>query len=92
MKEDIWNTICPVCGSQVPPDMALIELAFVSDGHQRDYQEQPGIRLCSTECAVLAEGSPEKYRAAAASNIVADEGKGGPESVPLAGPVSGIAH
>ena len=87
MKEDIWNTICPVCGSQVPHDMALIELAFVSDGHQRDHQGQPGIRLCSKECAVLAEKSPEKYRAAAAANSVAGAGKG--ES--LAGPASGAA-
>ena len=69
MKEDIWNTICPVCGSQVPHDMALIELAFVSDGHQHQHQERPGIRLCSKE----------KYRAAAAANRVAGDGKRGPE-------------
>ena len=78
MKQDIWNTICPVCGSQIPHDMPLIELAFVSDGHLHQHQEQPGIRLCSTECAVLAEKSPEKYRAAAAANSVAGDGKGEP--------------
>ena len=82
MKQDIWNTICPVCGSQVQHDMPLIELAFVSDGHLRQHEEQPGLRLCSTQCAVLAEKSPEKYRAAAAANTIAGDGgdgKGGPE-------------
>ena len=82
MKEDIWNTICPVCGSQVPHDMPLVEFAFMSDGHQHRHQEEPGIRLCSTECAGLAglaEKSPETYRAAAAANRVAGDGKSGPE-------------
>ena len=77
MKEDIWNTICPVCGAPVPADMALIELAFVSDGHQHRHQERPGIRLCSSVCAIFAEKSPEKYRAAAAANSVAGDGKHG---------------
>ncbi|MBA3455190.1 MAG: hypothetical protein H0T42_19020 [Deltaproteobacteria bacterium] len=79
VKEDIWNTICPVCGSQVPPNMSLIELAFVSDGHQHHHQERPGIRLCSKECAIFAEKEPEIYRAAAAANRVAGDGKRGPE-------------
>ena len=79
MKEDIWNTICPVCGSQVPPDMSLIELPFVSDGNQHHHPERPGIRLCSSECAILAEKEPEKYRAAAAANRVAGDGRRRPE-------------
>ncbi len=79
MKQDIWNTLCPVCGSQVPHHMALIELAFVSDGHQRQHTEQPGIRLCSKECAGLAQKSPEKYRAAAAANRIAGDGERGPD-------------
>ena len=82
MKEDIWNTICPVCGSHVPPDVPLIELAFVSDGHQHRHEERPGLRMCSTACAVLAEKSPAKYRAAAAANGVASDSKRGPEISP----------
>ena len=79
MTEDIWNTVCPVCGSPIPHDMALMELSHVSEGHQHQHHEQPGIRICSTACAKIAEKSPEQYRAAAAMNSVAAGGKRSPE-------------
>ena len=68
-EENIWNTVCPVCGRPIPHDMALIELA------QHQDQEPPGIRLCSKECAEIAEKSPEKYRVAARVNRVEGDGK-----------------
>jgi predicted nucleic acid-binding Zn ribbon protein len=74
MKEDnIWNTICPVCGSPIPNDMPLVELAHVSEGHHHQDEAQRGIRLCSQECAEAAERSPANYRAAAAANRVVDD-------------------
>ena len=80
-EENIWNTICPVCGSAIRHDMPLIDLAHVSEGHQHQDQAQPGIRLCSKECAEIAERSPEKYRAAAVNSFVGD-GKPGPDARP----------
>ena len=71
--ENTWNTICPVCGSPIRPEMLLVELATGSEGHQHQDQTQRGIRLCSKECAETAERSPQKYQAAAASNSVAGE-------------------
>ena len=70
-EENTWNTICPVCGSPIRPEMTLVELAHVSEGQQ--HQDQRGIRLCSKECAETAERSPQKYQAAAAANSVAAE-------------------
>ena len=52
--ENTWNTICPVCGSPIRPEMALVELAPVSEGHQHQDLAQRGIRLCSKECAANA--------------------------------------
>ena len=75
--ENTWNTICPVCGSPIRPEMALVELAPVSEGHQHPNQAQQSIRLCSKECAETAERSPQKYRAAAALNSVAAGGGDG---------------
>jgi predicted nucleic acid-binding Zn ribbon protein len=72
-EENTWNTICPVCGSAIRPEMALVELAHVSEGHHHRDQAQRSIRLCSKECAETAERSPQKYQAAAASNSVAGE-------------------
>ena len=78
MKDEYtWNTICPVCGSPIGPEMALVELAPVSEGHQHQDQAQRSIRLCSKECAESAERSPQKYQAAAASNSVAGGGDAG---------------
>lgn len=72
MKGDIWNTICPVCGDSVPNDMPLIDLARTSVPYQRDGAERPGLRLCSTPCATIAQNNPEKYRALAVVNGVED--------------------
>ena len=72
-EENTWNTICPVCGSPIRPKMALVEL----EGHQHLDQAQQGIRLCSKKCGETAERSPQKYRAAAASNSVAAGGGDG---------------
>ena len=69
--ETTWNTICPVCGSPIRSEMALVELAPVSEGHQHQDQAQRGIRLCSKECAETAGRSPQKYQAAASLNSVA---------------------
>jgi predicted nucleic acid-binding Zn ribbon protein len=77
-EENTWNTICPVCGSPIRPEMALVELAPVSEGHQHQDHAQRGIRLCSKECAETAERSPQKYQAAAASNSGARGGDAGP--------------
>lgn len=71
--EDTWNTICPVCGSAIRPEMALVELARLSEGHQHQDEVHRAIRLCSKRCAGIAEKSPQKYQAAAMSNSVADE-------------------
>lgn len=73
--EDIWNSICPVCGSPIQPEMPLVDLAHVSEGHHQQDHVQQGFRLCSKECAELAEKSPGKYRVAAAANSVAEDGK-----------------
>ena len=75
--ENTWNTICPVCGSPIRPELPLVELAPVSEGHQHQDHAHRGIRLCSKECAETAERSPQKYRAAAASNSVAAGGGDG---------------
>ncbi len=71
--ENTWNTICPVCGSAISHEMALVELAPVSEGHQHQDQAQRSIRLCSKECAETAGRSPQKYQAAASSNSIAAE-------------------
>jgi predicted nucleic acid-binding Zn ribbon protein len=71
MTGDIWNTICPVCGTGVPHDMPLIELARASAPYHRTDDERPGLRLCSGPCASIAQSNPEKYRAIALSNVVA---------------------
>ena len=75
--ENTWNTICPVCGSPIRPEMALVELAPVREGHQHQDQAQRGIRLCSKECAETAARSPQKYQAGASSNSVAEGGDAG---------------
>jgi YHS domain-containing protein len=72
-EENTWNTICPVCGSPIRPEMALVEL----EGHQHQDQAQRGLRLCSKECAETAARSPQKYQAAASSNSVAEGGDAG---------------
>ena len=72
-EENTWNTICPVCGTPIHHEMALVDLAPVSEGHQHPDQAHRSIRLCSKECAESAEKSPQKYQAAAASNSVAAE-------------------
>lgn len=69
--ENTWNTVCPVCGSEIRPDMALVELVHLSEGHQHQDQVQRGIRLCSKKCAGIAEKSPQKYQDAATLNSVA---------------------
>ena len=71
--ENTLNTICPVCGSPIRPDMPLVELAHVSEGHQHQDEAHRCIRLCSKQCAETAAKSPQKYQAAAASNSVAGE-------------------
>ena len=71
--ENIWNTTCPVCGSAIRTDMALVELARLSEGHQHQDEVHRAIRLCSKTCAGIADKSPRKYQAAALSNSVADE-------------------
>ena len=72
MKDkNVWNTICPVCGANIPPDMALIDLAHVvSEGHYHEDEAQEGLRFCSARCAQIAEKSPRKYRMAAADSRV----------------------
>ena len=75
--ENTWNTICPVCGSPIRPELALVELAAVSEGHQHQDHVHRRIRLCSKKCAETAERSPQKYQAAAASNSVAAGGDAG---------------
>ena len=78
MKEvNTWNIICPVCGSPIRPELALVELAPVSEGHQHQDHAHRGIRLCSKECAETAERSPQKYQVAALSNSVAGGGDAG---------------
>ena len=67
MNGDLWNTTCPVCGAHVPEGMALIELTL-TNGHA-NHDEQPGLRLCSKACAVVAQKAPEKYRAIAFASI-----------------------
>jgi hypothetical protein len=71
--EDVWNTICPVCGSPIDPKMALIDVAHASEGHQHQDQPQRGMRLCSKKCAEIAGRVPEKYRLAATANKIADD-------------------
>lgn len=69
-EANIWNSRCPVCGSPIDDDMPLVEFAHVSEGHHHQDEGERGIRLCSQDCAVIAEKSPEKYRVAAAANKV----------------------
>jgi predicted nucleic acid-binding Zn ribbon protein len=81
-EENIWNTICPVCGSPIHHDMPIVEFAHVSEGHHHQDEAQRGIRLCSKECAEIAERSPKIYRAAAAANRVVGDGNRSPEARP----------
>lgn len=72
MNNDIWNLTCPVCGYVVPEAMALIELSSRTSGRYQSQEEQPGVRLCSIECAAVAMRSPEKYRTIAMASVRQD--------------------
>lgn len=59
------NTICPVCGSQVPDDMPPMEVVHTS---HLDDRLTPMLRVCSTLCAQLVNEEPDLYYRAARTN------------------------
>lgn len=63
------NTICPVCGANVPEAMPPME---VSHGGHLDDRELPMLRVCSTTCARTVNHHAELYYHAAKANLKAD--------------------
>ncbi len=70
--DSVLNTICPVCGATVDPELPPVNLS--------DPEHARMMRICSLDCADLALLDPEHYLEAAAQNQVADD----PEDRPVA--------
>ena len=65
------NTICPVCGAQVPKEMPPMEVVHTSHLDDRGI---PMLRVCSYACARTVHEEPDLYYRAARLNSKAKTG------------------
>jgi hypothetical protein len=68
MTHPALNTVCPVCGTQVPDDMPPMEVVHTSHLDDRGI---PMLRVCSRACALLVHEEPDLYYRAARMNTKA---------------------
>jgi len=67
MPHSCMNSICPVCGGPIRPDMP--PLSFHPESASSHSTEDEGtFRVCSSPCAYQARNDPPRYHAAACVN------------------------